>query len=387
MTVRPLRVALLAHSTNPRGGVVHALAIGDALTTLGHEAVVHAPDATGRGFFRATTCQTLTVAASPLSAADTHALVEARVADYLRHFADPMHRRFDIFHAQDGISGNALATLKQRGLIEGFIRTVHHVDSFADPRLAVLQRRSIVEADAHAVVSPKWREVLRDEFGLAATVIGNGVDRQRYATHARPDDRAVRDRLGLQAGPVFLSIGGVEERKNTVRVLEAFAQVFALRPGSQLVIAGGSSLLDHGAYQSQFAAVLAASRLPAHAVRRLGPVADADMPALYRIAAALVFPSLKEGFGLVVLEAMASGLPVVTAAIQPFTDYLDVDDVVWCTPRHVASIADAMMVVLQPDVRASLAARGLIVAARHDWRRVAEAHLSLYQTMEALNDA
>jgi hypothetical protein len=45
-----LRIAILTHSTNPRGGVVHALALGEALCDLGHEAVVHAPDPTGRGF-------------------------------------------------------------------------------------------------------------------------------------------------------------------------------------------------------------------------------------------------------------------------------------------------------------------------------------------------
>ncbi len=387
MIGRPLRVALLAHSTNPRGGVVHALEIGDALTALGHEAVVHAPDAPGQGVFRATMCETLCLAATPLTAAGTFALIEARVADYLVHFADPAHRRFDIFHAQDGISANALATLRQRGLIEGFVRTVHHIDTFADPRVAALQRRAIVEADAHVVVSPQWRDVLRDEFGLAPTVIGNGVDRRRYSPHAGPGDLAFRRRLGLHSGPVFLSIGGVEERKNTVRILEAFAAVVAFRPNAQLVIAGGSSLLDHGAYQSRFGEVLAKSGLTADAVRRIGTVADADMPALYRLADALVFPSVKEGFGLVVLEAMASGLPVVTARIRPFTDYLDADDVVWCRPDSTASIADAMITVLQPRVGTRLAARGHLVAARHEWRHAAEAHLSVYQTMGALNHA
>jgi glycosyltransferase-like protein len=387
MTVRPLRVALLAHSTNPRGGVVHALEIGDALAGLGHEAVVHAPDAPGQGFFRATSCRTLPLAATPLTAAGTFALVEARVADYLRHFADPAHRRFDVFHAQDGISGNALATLKQRGLIEGFVRTVHHIDTFDDPRVAALQRRAIVEADAHVVVSPQWREVLHDAFGLAATVIWNGVDRRRYCPHAGPADVALHRSLGLRDGPVFLSIGGVEERKNTVRILEAFAEVLAARPNAQLVIAGGSSLLDHGAYQSRFAAVLAGSGLTADAVHRIGPVADADMPALYRLADALVFPSVKEGFGLVVLEAMASGLPVVTANIRPFTDYLGADDVVWCTPDRTASIAEAMLKVLQPGVGARLVERGRLVAARHAWRDAAQAHLSVYQTVGALNHA
>ena len=66
------------------------------------------------------------------------------------------------------------------------------------------------------------------------------------------------------------------------------------------------------------------------------------MPALYRAATSLVFPSTKEGFGLVVLEAMASGVPVVTSRIAPFTEYLGDDDVLWCDPFDTASIAAAM---------------------------------------------
>ena len=115
------RIALLCHSTNPRGGVVHALELGQALDRLGHEAVIHAPDASGRGFFRHPSCATRPIPARTLpGAAGTLALVETRVADYLRHFAEPSQRRFDVFHAQDGISGNALATLKEEGLIGGF---------------------------------------------------------------------------------------------------------------------------------------------------------------------------------------------------------------------------------------------------------------------------
>ena len=63
---RRLRIAILAHSTNPRGGVVHALELGDALCRLGHDATVHAPDAGGRGFFRNSLTRTVYVAASPV---------------------------------------------------------------------------------------------------------------------------------------------------------------------------------------------------------------------------------------------------------------------------------------------------------------------------------
>jgi glycosyltransferase-like protein len=376
-----LRIAILAHSTNPRGGVVHALELGDALCRIGHEATVHAPDASGAGFFRPTRCATVSVAASPVGR-DVAAMVDTRVADYLRHFEIAGHRHFDVWHAQDGISGNALATLKERGLIRGFARTVHHVDAFADPRLSALQARAIASADRLFVISRLWQERLSGEFGRVPHLVGNGVDTERFSP--MPDDRDVvlRAQLNLPAAArVLLAIGGVEKRKNTIGILEAFRIVHAKHPAACLAIAGGASLLDHDAYQAEFAAALAVSGLSERAVIRTGPLPQALMPALYRAADALVFPSVKEGFGLVVLEAMASGVPVVTSRIAPFTEYLDDRDVAWCDPSDAASIASAMMATVEEPGRDALIARGFAIATRHDWSRVAHAHLPAYEAL------
>jgi len=378
---KALRIAILAHSTNPRGGVVHALELGDALCRLGHETTVHAPDASGAGFFRATLCRTASVPASPVGR-DVTAMVETRIADYVRHFERAPNRGFDIWHAQDGISGNALATLKKRGLIAGFARTVHHVDSFDDARLTALQLRSIAAADHLFVVSRVWRQWLARELGAHACQVGNGVDTRRFTPVPDATDVALRARLGLAPGtPMLLAIGGVEERKNTIRLLEAFRMLRPAHPACRLVIAGGASLLDHDAYQARFAAALAHSGLPDGAVIRTGPWPQALMPALYRAATAMVFPSVKEGFGLVVLEAMASGVPVVTSRIAPFTEYLGDDDVLWCEPLEPASIAAAMAAALDAARHTHCIARGLEIAARHDWTSTARAHLPSYHRM------
>lgn len=379
--IRPLRIAMLTHSTNPRGGVVHAMHLCEALTALGHEVTLHAPDAKGTGFFRKPVCGTacFPVPAAPPDMAD---MVEQRIADYVRHFEPTVTRDFDLFHAHDGISGNALATLKERGLISAFVRTVHHIDHFTDPRLMALQDRSIDWADAFFTVSSLWQAALRDTRSIEATIVGNGVDRQRFAPTWSGEQAALRDRIGLHAGPVFLSIGGIEARKNTLGILDAFRQLRAVKPDAQLVIAGGVSLLDHRDYQEEFQSHLRTLRADASAVHVIGAVSDDDMPNLYRIADALVFPSLKEGFGLVVLEAMASGVPAIVPSIAPFTEYLDTEDAIWCDPRHPASIAEAMVLSLVPQLRNRLIPRGLEVAGHFGWHRVAEAHLSTYATLK-----
>jgi glycosyltransferase involved in cell wall biosynthesis len=102
------------------------------------------------------------------------------------------------------------------------------------------------------------------------------------------------------------------------------------------------------------------------------------MPRLYRLAGTLVFPSLKEGFGLVVIEAMASGIPVVVSRIAPFTEYLGDEEAVWCDLSHTGSIANAMVSALSEPLRGRLSRLGQSVAKRHDWAASARAHLPVY---------
>jgi glycosyltransferase-like protein len=229
---RPLRVAMLTHSTLPRGGVVHAMSLSEALDALGIQTVLHAPDSAGRGFFRELRCAAITIAVDP-APAQTADMVEQRIDDYVRWFRRPENRGFDLYHAHDGIGANALATLKEEGVIPAFVRTVHHIDDFADPRLVQRQTRSILTADALMVVSALWRETLIKRFGREADLGGNGVDTRRYSPDANGSEADLRDRLGLGPGPVFLSIGGIEARKNTTRILQAFAEIHRARPDAR----------------------------------------------------------------------------------------------------------------------------------------------------------
>jgi glycosyltransferase-like protein len=382
---RALRIAMLTHSTNPRGGVVHALQLSEALTALGHDVVLHAPDSKGAGFFRPTRCKTRPFPVAP-AARDTHAMIEQRIAEYVEHLADA--RDFDLYHAHDGISGNALATLKSRGRITKFVRTVHHIDDFVDTRIACLQSRSIQAADAWMTVSNLWRNRLHQDFEIKASVCGNGVDCDRFRPEPDGNEPDLRRRLGLGAGPVFLAVGGIEERKNTIRVLDAFAQIVAIRPDAELVIAGGATLLNHVTYHLAFSRRLAEGGAAlAGSVRLPGVIADADMPGLYRLATALVFPSVKEGFGLCVLEALASGVPVIASRTEPFVSYLMADDAIWCDPLNVTTIADAMALALRPEFAKRLRCNGPHVAGRFGWRAVAEAHEPQYQQLLEVADA
>jgi glycosyltransferase-like protein len=373
----PLKIAMLTHSVNPRGGVVHALQLSENLQALGHEVTLFAPDARGRGLFRTPACAFHPIPGRAHTG-DVADMVRLRIDDYLRCFAAPGMEGFDICHAQDSISANAMATLVERGAIRGYVRTVHHLDDFDDRRLHDWQERGYRAAGQLLCVSRLWQDILRREHGLQAELVGNGVDTARYAPQASARDDALRQELGLSGAPLLLAVGGIEPRKNTLGILRAFLRLRRVRPQAQLVIAGGASVLDHGDYQRQFHAEQAAAALPPGAVRILGQVDDADMPSLFRCADALVFPSLKEGFGLVVLEAMASGIPAVVSRIAPFTEYLDGGCCAWVDPEDPASIAAGMAHACTPAVRAELVAAGVEVCGRFSWARSAARHLDLY---------
>jgi glycosyltransferase-like protein len=244
-----------------------------------------------------------------------------------------------------------------------------------------------MEADELFAVSDLWRKEMVSAFGRSSTVIGNGVDTTRFEAAPHAIDQEVSAKYGIKGSHVLFAVGGIEERKNRVRILEAFQQVLTFYRDAQLVIAGGASLLDHALYRKRFETLLAANGLLDRAVLCLGPVPEMEMPSLYRLADALIFPSVKEGFGLVVLEAMASGVPVVTSQIAPFTEYLHENDVVWCDPLNIASIANAIALVLTDPLHSRLAQRGVLVARQHDWSNTAKAHLPVYERLTELEHA
>ena len=378
---RPLRIALLTHSTNPRGGVSHCLSLAEALTALGHEAVVHAPDPGRRGFFRDAACATVPVPACRIASRSTADMVEQRIAEYWDWFSLPDHRGFDVYHAHDGIGGCALADLAEAGLIPGFVRTVHHLDQFEDPRVEARQARAVLAAGTLLCVSDTWVETLRRRYGAAARRVANGVDGAAFSPAPGLGDAALRARLGLGAGPVLLAVGGLEPRKNSLRIIEAFARLRRDVPAARLVVAGGASVLDHAAYARLCQEALDRLGLAGRRDRAVvvtGPVPQAEMTALYRIADTLAFPSLQEGFGLAVIEAMASGTPAVVSRIAPFTEYLEPEDAFWAEPTETESIAAALRASLAPRARAARVDRGRAVAARFGWASSARTHLDHY---------
>lgn len=374
-----LSIGILTHSTNPRGGVVHGMALAETLCDAGHNATLIAPDVTGTGFFRTPRCATYYIPAA--SVADLPALVECRISE-IRNALREQH--FDVLHAQDPISANALADLVKEGRISGFARTIHHLDHFNHPVLATRQERGFRTAAELFTVSALWQNILRNDHGCHAPVVGNGVDPLRYSPVPDEQDAIIRARYSLPAGSrLILSVGGVEQRKNTLFLLEAFLALRNEQPDVHLVVVGGASLLDHSSYRTQFEIRLRESGASDH-VTVTGPVEDKDLPAFYRQADVLAYPSATEGFGLCPLEALACGIPSIVPAVAPFTEHLSRQDALWCHLGRPDTLLLALREALAPDSRKRFQVSGPATAQRFDWRSVANRHLPAYQRLAAL---
>ncbi|MBD2257557.1 MSMEG_0565 family glycosyltransferase [Pseudanabaena sp. FACHB-2040] len=380
-----LRIALLTYSTQPRGSVVHTLELARALKKLGHQPSVFALDKDGQGFGQALPFETYSVPAGP-SDSGVDGLIRQRIEEFVSYFKQHSSS-YDIFHAQDCIGANALAVLRQQGRIPHFARTVHHVEAFESPYLRDCQDRSIRLPDQCLCVSQFWREALWTDYGLRAERVFNGVDTDRFSAAPNGTEADLAVALGIAGGPIYLTVGGIEPRKNSIRLLQAFAQVLVQSPQAKLVIAGGATLFDYQPYRQTFLETAAELGIqPGQSLCLPGVIAEQDLPTLYRLADAFVFPSTKEGWGLVVLEAIATHLPVITSNQAPFTEFLTEDQALLVNPESVDAIATAMLQVTQPKVRQRLIANTRGVCDRFTWIRSAQHHITAYRSLLLTRD-
>ena len=397
-----LSIALFTYSTKPRGGVIHTLELGTALQEAGYRVCIYALDKDNLGFHRPLNCSSKLIPTQPavdrqlLLSRKQHYLesrdgdrgvdlVDELIKQRIQEFVDYLSQEtetYDIYHSQDCISSNALKILRDRAIISSFIRTVHHIDKFNSPYLQECHDRSILEPDLCSCVSNYWQQQLQQQYQINAPVIINGVDTKRFSSKPNGTETELKQRLEIKGNPVYLTIGGIEPRKNSLKLLEAFSKVLKVYPQAQLIIAGGETLFDYEPYRLEFFEIARQNKITIGKSLILpGVIADEDLPVLYRCANAFVFPSVKEGWGLVLLEALASGLPVITSNIPPFTEFLDERSALLINPNSREDIADAMKTILDKQLTQKLLEYSAAIPLQYSWQKSAQIHLDLYQKL------
>jgi alpha-1,3-rhamnosyl/mannosyltransferase len=186
----------------------------------------------------------------------------------------------------------------------------------------------------------------------------------------------VRRRYGLPLA-YTLYVGSNKPHKNLTGLIDAWAQVTAApATAAQTLVMAGAWERQSDRVRERVAGTSAEER-----IRWLGPVAEADLPALYSGAALFVFPSLYEGFGLPVLEAMACGAPVICSESSSLPEVAG-NAAQRVDTRRPAALADAIQAVLtNPALQDEMRAKGLAQAARFSWGQAARRTLEVYRTL------
>jgi glycosyltransferase-like protein len=377
-------VALLTYSVKPRGGVVHTLHLAEALHAAGYPVRVVALGDPAEGFFRPVQAP-FTIVPAPPQLPTLEERVFASV-DALAEGLSGLAAGYPLLHAQDCISARAACRVRDdsRGAAQLVVRTVHHVDDFTTQALIDCQRRAISEPDRVLVVSDQWRRILKADYAVSATVVRNGVDLRRFQSADRRLAACLRGSTGSAGRPLILTVGGIEPRKGSETLVRAIA---LLRDGGLdplLAVVGGHSFQDYRAYRERVFSLLPELGLePGRDIALLGTVADAELPSWYAAADVFAFPSVKEGWGLAILEAMSADLPVVASDLPVFREYLTPGrDALLVPVDSPAALAGALTSVLgDPQLAKRLRAAGRAVAARFTWAASAAEHRTIYAAL------
>lgn len=213
------------------------------------------------------------------------------------------------------------------------------------------------------------------------TVVYEGFTSERFNRTSESAITAVKQKHGL-IGPYFLFVGTIQPRKNLERLIAAFAQVITQITNAEnmreydnitLVLAGKKGWLSEPIYQAPQANGIA------ERVKFLDYVPDEDMPALFSGAAAFVFPSLFEGFGVPVLEALSCQTPVVTSSSASLPE-VGGEAVLYADPNDTADIAHKMYTLLSDqNICAALAHKAPAQLAKFSWQKTAQETLEVFE--------
>ena len=243
--------------------------------------------------------------------------------------------------------------------------------SFKTRQTALRARKVITVSEFSARELVELHGVKREHI----VVIPNGVSEDFVPRRDAQAMAELRKRIGLKAEHYVLFIGGADPRKNHQIFLEA-AEMVRKKLGSRMLVLVGSPIHPFGNYEET-----ARRRSLSERVLCPGRLSTTDLQLLYSSTDLFVFPSLYEGFGMPLLEAMACGAPVLTSNSTGLAEVAG-DAAVLADPQDARALGEAMIRVLEDEpLRAALKIRGFARAKQFSWEQAAAKTVALYREL------
>ncbi|MEX2238777.1 MAG: glycosyltransferase family 4 protein [Dehalococcoidia bacterium] len=368
-----LKIALVApYDLSVPGGVnAHIRSLASALRGLGHEAQIYGPASQPQ---RLPAGEYGMGGSLPISLAGTvsglslNPMLDRQVRDILRR------ERFDVVHIHEPMTP-MLPWLFLRNARVPRVGTfhVHREDGHrVYAAFGWFLRRLMKMVDARIAVSEAARQTVAQYFPGEYEMLPNGVEVARFRG-------STFDREVLSPGfRDILFLGRLEGRKGVTYLLRAMPMVLRSFPDARLVIVGD------GPERAQAEAL--ARTLSPQSVVFAGPVDDESKPAYFRSAEIFCSPATHgESFGIVLLEAMAAGKPIVASAIEGYAGLLLRDDAgLLVPPRDPEALATAIIKLLSDDaLRSRLGQRAAAAAQKYDWQAIAQRIEAIYRELIA----
>jgi len=279
--------------------------------------------------------------------------------------------RFDVLHIHEPVTPSL--SLLALWLATGPIVATFHTATERSRAMQMAQpmlRPSLEKIAARIAVSEEARRTVVEHLGGDAVVIPNGVDVDAFA---RAPVR--REWQGTPQAPTFAFVGRLDEPRKGLPVLAAaIPDVLRRLPGARFLVLG----------RGEAGEVLAGLGRAAASVELLGALGDADKASLLRSVDAYVAPHTGgESFGIVLVEAMSAGAPVIASDLGAFRRVLGEGEYGVLVPTgDPSALATALCdLVADPGRRERLAARARVAVRRYDWSRVAGEVLEVYETV------
>jgi glycosyltransferase involved in cell wall biosynthesis len=288
--------------------------------------------------------------------------------------------RVSLYHATDfvlpPVLPGVLSLLTVHDL--SFVRVAGAASPSLKRFLDVVVPRSVRGAVCVLADSESTRVDLAELYGVSlakVVVLLSGVELRFFQRVAFGMIMTTRSKYNIPNTPYILSVGTVQPRKNYGRLVEAVKQLRSRGVDIDLVVAGGKGWLEDEIYEA-----VKNSGIEQH-IHFIGFVDEADLPALYQGAVCLAFPSLYEGFGIPVLEGMASGIPVVTSNVSSLPEVAG-DAAILVNPYDVEELTHALWQVIHDEnLRTELIRKGLERARQFTWERSARQLLQIYRDL------